>query len=150
MSDDEGGYRRDDILADDIDDPYGKQDDFDEEPQDEEDRLDEEEDEDEIRRPDGDIDILEPFDNRGGREIEASERKTPRFLTKYERARIIGVRAAQIARNAPIFVNAEDERDPLKIAEQELREKKIPFIIRRYLPDGAYENWAVNELELLD
>jgi DNA-directed RNA polymerase I, II, and III subunit RPABC2 len=38
--------------------------------------------------------------------------------------------------NAPIFVDLEGEHDPLKIAMKELREKKIPLIIRRYLPDG--------------
>jgi DNA-directed RNA polymerase I, II, and III subunit RPABC2 len=38
------------------------------------------------------------------------------------------------------------EWDPLKIAEKELVEKKIPFIIRRYLPDNSYEDWRVDEL----
>jgi len=28
--------------------------------------------------------------------------------------------------------------DPITIAEKELAEKKIPFIIRRYLPDGSF------------
>lgn len=29
---------------------------------------------------------------------------------------------------------------------QELLEKKIPFTIRRFLPDGSYEDWNVDEL----
>ena len=33
---------------------------------------------------------------------------------------------------------------------KELREKKIPFTIRRYLPDGSYEDWGVNELIVVD
>ena len=33
-----------------------------------------------------------------------------------------------------------------QIAEKELREKKIPFTVRRYLPDGTYEDWSVEEL----
>ena len=37
-----------------------------------------------------------------------------------------------------------DEYDPILIAEKELIEGKIPFIIRRYLPDGTYEDWNVN------
>ena len=41
------------------------------------------------------------------------------------------------------------EWDPLKIAEKELLAKKIPFIIRRYLPNNTYEDWKVDEL-LLD
>lgn len=38
--------------------------------------------------------------------------------------------------NAPVMVELNGESDPLDIAMKELREKKIPFIVRRYLPDG--------------
>lgn len=48
--------------------------------------------------------------------------------------------------NAPVMVDLEGETDPLEIAMKELREKKIPIIIRRFLPDNSYEDWAVNEL----
>ncbi len=77
----------------------------------------------------------------------SKERVTTRFLTKYEKARIIGARALQISKNAPIMVEPKlGEWDPLKIAEKELLERKIPFIIRRYLPDESYEDWRVDEL----
>jgi DNA-directed RNA polymerase I, II, and III subunit RPABC2 len=75
------------------------------------------------------------------------DRVTTRFLTKYEKARIIGARALQISKNAPIMVEIEPgEWDPLKIAEKELIARKIPFLIRRYLPDNSYEDWRVEEL----
>merc|ERR1712032_718014 len=75
------------------------------------------------------------------------EKNTTRFLTKYEKSRIIGARALQISKNAPVMVEIEaGEWDPIKIAEKELIERKIPFIIRRYLPDGSYEDWRVDEL----
>ena len=78
---------------------------------------------------------------------QSSDRITTPFMTKYERARILGTRAMQISRNAPVFVELEPhETDPLLIAEKELREKKIPFIIRRYLPDGTYEDWPISDL----
>jgi DNA-directed RNA polymerase I, II, and III subunit RPABC2 len=48
--------------------------------------------------------------------------------------------------NAPVMVNVEGETDPLKIAMMELRERKIPMIIRRYLPDNSYEDWNIDEL----
>ena len=48
--------------------------------------------------------------------------------------------------NAPVMVNITDETDPIEIAEKELRERKIPFTIRRFLPDGSYEDWAVKDL----
>ena len=38
--------------------------------------------------------------------------------------------------NAPVLVDLEGETDPLQIAIKELREKKIPLVVRRYLPDG--------------
>lgn len=44
------------------------------------------------------------------------------------------------------MVDPADESDPYRLAEMELAEKKIPLIIRRYLPDGSYEDWRVNEL----
>ena len=40
--------------------------------------------------------------------------------------------------NAPVLVDVEGETDPLQIAIKELREKKIPLVVRRYLPDGWY------------
>ncbi len=50
--------------------------------------------------------------------------------------------------NAPIMVELEGETDPLQIAMKELRERKIPLIIRRYLPDESYEDWSIEELEI--
>jgi hypothetical protein len=38
----------------------------------------------------------------------------------------------------------------LQIAMKELREKKIPFIIRRYLPDGSFEDWRIQDLIISD
>ncbi|KIM33870.1 hypothetical protein M408DRAFT_60270 [Serendipita vermifera MAFF 305830] len=73
-------------------------------------------------------------------------RITTPYLTKYERARVLGTRALQISMNAPILVPAEGESDPLQIAIKELAQRKIPLIIRRYLPDGSFEDWSVSEL----
>mmetsp|Transcript_2814 Transcript_2814/g.7016 ORF Transcript_2814/g.7016 Transcript_2814/m.7016 type:complete len:129 (-) Transcript_2814:554-940(-) len=77
-------------------------------------------------------------------------RITTRYMTKYERARVLGTRALQISMNAPVMVALDGETDPLEIAMKELREKKIPFTIRRYLPDGSYEDWRVDELIIPD
>ena len=79
-----------------------------------------------------------------------TSRKTSKYMTKYERARILGTRALQISMNAPVMVELEGETDPLEIAMKELRERKIPFTIRRYLPDGSYEDWGVDELIVED
>ncbi|KAM0346495.1 hypothetical protein ACHAPU_005560 [Fusarium lateritium] len=80
------------------------------------------------------------------KKIPESERTTTPYMTKYERARILGTRALQISMNAPVLVDLEGETDPLQIAIKEMREKKIPLIVRRYMPDGYYEDWTCEEL----
>ena len=74
--------------------------------------------------------------------------KTVPYLTKYERTRIIGQRAKQINAGGTAFVKVpENVIDGYLIAELELREKRIPFIIRRPLPNGGSEYWNVKDLE---
>ncbi|KAI2630782.1 RNA polymerase Rpb6 [Hypoxylon sp. NC1633] len=80
------------------------------------------------------------------KKVPNEERTTTPYMTKYERARVLGTRALQISMNAPVLVDLEGESDPLQIALKELREKKIPLIVRRYLPDGYYEDWSCEEL----
>jgi len=47
-----------------------------------------------------------------------------------------------------LLVDAGGETDPYRIAEMELQERKIPFVIRRYMPDGSYEDWKLHELTI--
>jgi DNA-directed RNA polymerase I, II, and III subunit RPABC2 len=70
------------------------------------------------------------------KKIPDDERTTTPYMTKYERARILGTRSLQISMNAPVLIDLEGETDPLLIAQKELKEKKIPLIVRRYMPDG--------------
>jgi len=101
-----------------------------------------------------DDDIPDPLlaenEERLEQEQAVKARKTSKYMTKYERARILGTRALQISMNAPVMVELEGETDPLEIAMKELRQRKIPFTIRRYLPDGSYEDWGVDELIVED
>ena len=80
--------------------------------------------------------------------VVMEKKQTTRFLTKYERARVLGTIALQISMNYKITVDIGNLIDPLKIAEKELEAKTIPLVIRRYLPDGNYEDWSLTELEL--
>ena len=74
--------------------------------------------------------------------------KTIPYLTKYERARILGQRAKQLNAGSPPFVKVpENVIDGYIIAELELKEKRIPFIIRRPLPNGGSEYWSIKDLE---
>ena len=77
--------------------------------------------------------------------------KTVPFLTKYEKTRVIGQRIQQLNNGAKVYVNVSDDIiDNNVIAEMELKEKKIPFIIRRPLPDNTFEYWKLQDLELID
>jgi DNA-directed RNA polymerase subunit K/omega len=82
--------------------------------------------------------------------IDESHKSMP-ILTKYERTRIIGQRAKQINQGARPFVDIpEGVIDGYIIAEMELREKKIPFIIQRPMPNGSKEFWKLEDLEQVD
>ncbi len=98
--------------------------------------------------PEGGVEVLEHAPQQGG--CAVTERTTTPYMTKYERARILGTRALQISMNAPVLVQLDGETDPLEIAGKELREKRIPFTVRRYLPDGSWEDWGVDELIVED
>ena len=76
--------------------------------------------------------------------------KTIPYLTKYEKARILGQRAKQIETGSRPYVKVpENIVDGYIIAELELKEKKIPFIIRRPIPGGAFEYWNLKDLEIV-
>jgi len=74
--------------------------------------------------------------------------RTIPFMTKFEKARILGQRAKQINSGATPFVKVpESVIDGYLIAELELKQKRIPFIIRRPLPNGGSEYWSIKDLE---
>jgi len=76
--------------------------------------------------------------------------KTLPFLTKYEKARILGERANQINEGSPIFVKVDpDVIDGYLIALKEFEERKIPFIIQRPIPNGTCEYWKLTDLEII-
>ena len=76
--------------------------------------------------------------------------KTLPIMTKFERTRIIGQRAKQIETGSIPFIKVpENIIDSYLIAELELQQRKIPFIIRRPLPNGTCEYWDANDLEII-
>jgi DNA-directed RNA polymerase subunit K/omega len=68
-------------------------------------------------------------------------------LTKYERAKVIGVRIEQLAHNATPFVDIDPAAfDVLEIAERELRTGRLPFVVVRRMPDGSQELWRLADM----
>lgn len=76
--------------------------------------------------------------------------KTLPILTKYEKTRVLGQRASMIEAGAKVFVDVPPNIiDSIVIAEMELTAKKIPFIIKRPIPNNGFEYWKLADLEQL-
>jgi DNA-directed RNA polymerase I, II, and III subunit RPABC2 len=87
--------------------------------------------------------------NQDGIIIDPLHRTLP-FLTKYEKARILGERAKQLNSGAKPVIDVDNTIiDGYLIALKELEEKKIPFIIKRPLPNGGCEYWNISDLEII-
>ncbi len=87
--------------------------------------------------------------NEEGIIIDPLHRTLP-FLTKYEKARILGERAKQINQGAkPLIEIGPDIIDGYLIALREFDEKKIPFILKRPMPNGGCEYWKFKDLEVI-
>ena len=75
---------------------------------------------------------------------------SPPFLTVYERTKILGTRTNQLADGARPFIVVPDHIiDPLEIAKIELEQRRLPFIVKRPMPDGTFEYWRLSDLMIL-
>ena len=87
--------------------------------------------------------------NADGLIVDPLHRTLP-FITKYEKAKVLGERAKQLNAGASAFVETGEEIvDGYLIAMAEFEQKKIPMIIRRPLPNGGSEFWRLVDLEVL-
>ena len=76
--------------------------------------------------------------------------RSPPFLTIYERTKILGSRANQLAEGAMPFVTVpEYMTQPLEIAKLELEQRRLPFIVKRPMPDGSFEYWRLSDLMII-
>lgn len=73
------------------------------------------------------------------------KKKTVPFLNKFEKARIMGVRKQQLSNGAEPKINTINLATIDEIVEEELRQRKIPLIIRRKLPNGVFEDWKLDD-----
>jgi len=83
-------------------------------------------------------DVIDPLHN------------TTSILTKFEKTKILGIRSKQLDEGAESFIQVPPNViSSYTIALMELNEKKIPFIIRRPIPNGGSEYWKITDLEIL-
>ena len=75
------------------------------------------------------------------------KKKTKPIMTKFEKAKILGIRSEMLSSGALSTIDLPKNIDnSYDIAKMELEQKKVPLIVRRYLPDGSIEDWRVSEL----
>lgn len=76
--------------------------------------------------------------------------RSPPFLTVYERTKILGTRTNQLADGAMPFISVpEYVTQPLEIAKMELEQRRLPYILKRPMPDGTFEYWRLSDLMIL-
>ena len=69
------------------------------------------------------------------------------FMTLYEKVKVVGLRAEQLRRGAQPLVDFDDKNfDAIRIATDELVQRKLPFMIGRTLPNGEKEYWRLEDM----
>lgn len=98
--------------------------------------------------PVADTDRRYDITNTAKHKVPNDQRVTRNYMTKYDRAKIIGVRAQQIAMGAVPNITLPEGHHytPVQIARMEFDQKKTPIIIQRMFHTGRYEEWKVEEL----
>ena len=71
------------------------------------------------------------------------------YLTKFEKTKVIAERAQQISNGSKsLLKNPMAYNSPYEMALEELRQKKIPFIIKRPVANH-FEYWKLDDLHIL-
>jgi len=82
---------------------------------------------------------------------DPTNNKTKNILTKYEKVKLIGVRTEQLQRGAAPLIDTKGfkEFSPRDIALEELKQRKMPFMICRTLPDGSKEYYRLQDMIII-
>ena len=95
--------------------------------------------------------IIEKIEEHVAEQIESDDGKVlmgPPTLTRFEKARIMGARALQLSLGAPPFIEIpKNAATSLEIAMEELKQRVIPIVIRRILPNGDFQNIPIEKFE---
>jgi DNA-directed RNA polymerase subunit K/omega len=77
-------------------------------------------------------------------------RKSMPFLTTFERTKVLGFRSTQLSQGARPFIKVPEHVSDIKeIARLELEARRLPFILRRPMPNGTFEYWRISDLMIL-
>jgi DNA-directed RNA polymerase I, II, and III subunit RPABC2 len=82
-------------------------------------------------------------------EDDSNHRSVP-YVTQFEQTKIIGFRSNQLSNGAKPFVQVPKHiTDIVDIARLEFEQRRLPYIIKRPMPDGTYEYWRLSDLMIL-
>lgn len=87
------------------------------------------------------------------RNVDRSTYKSLPIMTKYEFDEVISLRTLHLSRQAPPLVpidpdfRVQGNMGLRTIAIQELKQKKLPYLIKRHMPNGKPEYWKVKDLD---
>ena len=105
--------------------------------------------------PECHIDYLEnimevlPLNSYPPQELDKRHKSVP-YLTLFEKTKLIGFRANQLAQGArPLIDVPTHVTDVIEIARIELDERRMPYILKRGMPDGTFEYWRLTDLLIL-
>ena len=88
------------------------------------------------------------FTNADG-QSDPRHRSVP-FLTQFEKTKVLGFRTNQLSQGARAFIAGPAHITELReIARMELEARRLPFIIKRPMPDGSFEKWRLSDLLIL-
>ena len=76
---------------------------------------------------------------------------TSNYLTKYEKTKLLGIRANDIDHGSKLFISVDEisQYSSLDLAEMELEQQKLPYIVKRYLPNNKIEYRKLSDLKIL-
>ena len=84
--------------------------------------------------------------------VDTKHKSVP-YLTPFEKTKVIGFRANQLSKGAQLLITLEANQkhitDVLELARMELEQRRLPFIIKRPMPDGSFEYWRLKDLLIL-
>lgn len=87
-------------------------------------------------------------DNNGN--IVDNFHKTIPILTKFELTKVLGLRVKQLNTNSKPYIKInENITDNYSIANLEIKQHMLPFIIKRPLPNNTFEYWKLSDLQII-
>jgi DNA-directed RNA polymerase subunit K/omega len=98
--------------------------------------------------------MIEDF-NDISKKYDVTKNLTRNILSKYEKVKILGLRAEQLQRGAQTYIDVDEliksgvPYSPLNIAKKELSVKRLPYMVCRKLPNGDKEYWKLEDMIII-